>query len=86
VRIVRERHAWKGRSLELMGWMQRGGRLELILVLPDGSHLMVPAAWTDLQGAVEPTQAGTLGSFEDLLAARRGARRRAAALRPGGRG
>ena len=58
-------------SLELMGWMRRRGRLELIVVLPDGSRLLVPAAWTDLQGAAEPAGAGTLGSLEDLLAARR---------------
>lgn len=55
----------------MMGWMRRGGRLELILVLPDGSHLMVPAAWTDLEGPVGPARAGTLGSLEDLLVARR---------------
>lgn len=69
--MLRPRHAWEGRSLELMGWMRRGGRLELIVVLPDGSHLMLPAAWTDLQAPVEPAQAGTLGSLDDLLAARR---------------
>jgi hypothetical protein len=44
VRVVRARHAWEGRSLELMGWMRRRGRLELILVLPDGSHLMIPGS------------------------------------------
>jgi hypothetical protein len=55
-----------------MGWMRRRGRLELILVLPDGSHLMVPAAWTDLKGSPEPPlEAGTLGTLGDLLAARR---------------
>ena len=37
-----------------------GGRLELILVLPDGSHLMVPAAWTDLQATPALAEAGTL--------------------------
>jgi hypothetical protein len=51
--------------------MRRRGRLELILVLPDGSHLMVPAAWTDLKGSVGPRDSGTLGSLDDLLAARR---------------
>jgi hypothetical protein len=54
-----------------MGWMRRGGRLELIVVLPDGSHLMVPAAWTDLEGSAGPATAGALGSLEDLLEARR---------------
>ena len=70
--MLRARHAWEGRSLELMGWMRRGGRLELILVLPDGSHLMLPAAWTDLEEPAEQSApAGTLASLESLLAARR---------------
>ena len=51
--------------------MRRRGRLELILVLPDGSTLLVPAAWTDLQPARVPAEAGTLASLGDLLAARR---------------
>jgi hypothetical protein len=71
VRIVRRAHAWEGQPLELMGWMYRRGRLELILILPDGSHLMVPAVWTDLQAAPEPAGTGTLCSLEDLLATRR---------------
>jgi hypothetical protein len=71
VRIVRTRHAWEGQPLELMGWMHRRGRLELILILPDGSHLMVPAVWTDLQATPEPVGTGTLCSLEDLLATRR---------------
>ena len=51
--------------------MRRRGRLELIVVLPDGSHLMLPAAWTDLRAPAGGPVAGTLGSLEDLLAARR---------------
>ena len=54
-------HAWEGRSLELLGWMRRRGRLELILVLPDGSHLMVPAAWTDLKAAGRAGGGGDVG-------------------------
>src|ERR1035438_9495876 len=53
-----------------MGWMRRRGRLELILVLPDGSHLLVPAAWTDLQAPAGESAAGTFGSLADLLAMR----------------
>jgi hypothetical protein len=34
VRVVRARHPLEGRSLELIGWMRRGGTLGLILVLP----------------------------------------------------
>jgi len=51
--------------------MRRRGRLELIVVLPDGSHLMIPAAWTDLKATAGPAEVGTLGSLEDLLATRR---------------
>jgi hypothetical protein len=61
----------EGRSLELIGWMRRRRRLELILVLADGSRLLVPAAWTDLERPVEPLEAGTVGSVWDLLAMRR---------------
>lgn len=54
--------------------MRRRRRLELIVVLPDGSTLLVPAAWTDLESesiAREPIVAGTLAGLGDLLAARR---------------
>jgi hypothetical protein len=54
-----------------MGWMHRRGRLELILVLADGGHLMVPAAWTDLRAPIGRPVTGTLASLDDLLAARR---------------
>jgi hypothetical protein len=68
---VRRRHPLEGRSLALIGWTRRRGALELLLVLADGSRVLVPAAWTDLEGRVEPPCAGTLGSLDDLLAARR---------------
>jgi hypothetical protein len=54
--------------------MRRRRRLELIVVLPDGSTLLVPAAWTDLESAAiarEPGEAGTLARVGDLIAARR---------------
>ena len=51
--------------------MRRHGQLELIVELPDGSRLLLPAAWTDLKPSSEPAAAGTLGSLDDLLAARR---------------
>jgi len=71
VRIVRARHALEGQTLALMGWMRRGGTLELILVLPDGSRSLIPAAWTNLERRAEPARAGTLGRLDDLLRARR---------------
>jgi hypothetical protein len=85
VRIVRARHALEGRSLELIGWMRRRGALDLILALPDGSRSLIPAAWTDLEGAVGAPGADTLGSLEDLLEARRVVDRLCAALEGEGR-
>jgi hypothetical protein len=37
------------------GSLRRHGRLELLLVLPDGSKSLVPAAWTDPEGGIEVT-------------------------------
>ena len=76
VRIVRSRHPLQGHCLTVLGRVCRHGRLELLLVLPDGSKTLVPAAWTDHNandGAVEPISGGlsaTLGKVADLLAAR----------------
>ena len=43
--------------------------MELLLVLPDGSKSLVPAAWTDAEvsGADGAALAATLGSLADLL-------------------
>ena len=49
--------------------MRRHRDLELLLVLPDGSKSLVPAAWTDAEvsGADGAALAATLGSLADLL-------------------
>ncbi len=72
--ITRRRHPLQGRSLAVLGQMRRHGRLELLLVLPDGSKSLVPSAWTDLgeqnpiaNAAAGPATAATLGSLQDLL-------------------
>ena len=69
MRITRPRHPFEGRSLQVLGGMRRHGVLELLLVLPDGSKSLVPAAWTDAdQSAVDGEQSvATLGSLSDLL-------------------
>ena len=73
VTVVRLRHPFQGRSLNVFGAMHRKGRLLLVLILPDGSKSLIPADWTDL---ASPTQSmgtpatTTLGSLEDLLHAR----------------
>ena len=49
--------------------MRRHGELELLLVLPDGSKSLIPAAWTDLDGPAGGADvAATLGSLAQLLA------------------
>jgi hypothetical protein len=51
--------------------MHKHGRLELCLVLPDGSKSLIPAAWTDMDVVTEVTSGPeTLGSLADLLHAR----------------
>jgi hypothetical protein len=41
VAVTRRRHPLEGRCLQVVGHMQRLGRLELLVVLPDGSKSLV---------------------------------------------
>ena len=80
--VVRTRHAFEGRALKVMGRRHRGGALHLLLQLPDGSRLLIPAAWTDLHVSTRSADVGcdapesaheaaaTLGSVTELLQAR----------------
>ena len=45
--VTRSRHPLMGRRLQVIGAMRRLGRNELLVVLPDGSKTLIPAAWTD---------------------------------------
>src|SRR5215472_7776192 len=56
VTIVRVRHLFEGRSLNVLGVTHRKGQLHLVLILPDGSKSLIPADWTDL---TKPTQIGS---------------------------
>jgi hypothetical protein len=73
--IIRARHPLVGRELRVLGGMRRHGRLELLLVLPDGSKSLVPAAWTNAAAGEWPGDeqvtagAATVGTTADLLAA-----------------
>jgi hypothetical protein len=66
--VMRPRHPLAGLELRVLGGMRRHGRLELLLVLPDGSKRLIPAEWTS-QHADGGADAGTVGSVADLLAA-----------------
>jgi Family of unknown function (DUF5372) len=70
VTLRRPRHPFDGRGLPVLGSMRRHGAAELLVVLPDGSKRLIPAAWTDLQprpGNGDGAAAGTLGTVADLL-------------------
>jgi hypothetical protein len=47
VTVTRPRHPLAGRRLQVIGAMRKLGRDELLVVLPDGSKTLMPAAWTD---------------------------------------
>jgi Family of unknown function (DUF5372) len=69
-RLTRPRHPFEGQQLQVLGSMRRHGGMELLVVLPDGSKRLIPAAWTDLVSP--PAGAGddgpaTLGAIADLL-------------------
>ena len=70
VTIVRARHPFEGRLLNVVGVTHRKGRSHLVLILPDGSKSLIPADWTDLalpaQLPSTPTTT-TLGSLPDLI-------------------
>jgi hypothetical protein len=61
----------EGQILPVTGRLRRHGRLELLVVLPDGTSRLIPQAWTDDgDGDGDGTGAAgaTLGSVSDLLA------------------
>jgi hypothetical protein len=47
VTVTRRRDALEGQRLTVVGSLRRHGGVELLVVLPDGSKRMIPAAWTD---------------------------------------
>lgn len=74
--ITRPRHPLVGQELRVLGRIRRHGRLECLVVLPDGSKRFIPQIWTDAEpdavsdGVSDAVSEGsTLGSLEDLLAA-----------------
>lgn len=54
--MTRPRHPLAGRRLQVIGAMRRLGRDELLVVLPDGSKTLIPAAWTDRDTTADEDQ------------------------------
>ena len=70
VRVTRSRDVLEGQILPVTGRLRRHGRLELLVVLPDGTSRLIPQAWTDDgDGGGTGAAGATLGSVSDLLAA-----------------
>jgi hypothetical protein len=67
VRVTRSRDVLEGQVLPVTGRLRRHGRLELLVVLPDGTSRLIPQAWTD-DGDGTSAAGATLGSVSDLLA------------------
>jgi hypothetical protein len=61
-RVTRARHPFEGTVLEVLGVMRKQGRDELLVVLPDGSKTLMPAAWTDYGCGAE----GGLGAADHV--------------------
>lgn len=69
VRVTRSRDVLEGQILPVTGRLRRHGRVELLVVLPDGTSRLIPQAWTDSGDGDGTGAAGaTLGSVSDLLA------------------
>lgn len=73
--MTRARHPLAGRRLQVIGAMRKRGRNELLVVLPDGSKTLIPAAWTDRdtttadEGQVLDQPAAVLAAPAELLQA-----------------
>src|SRR5438876_7601998 len=74
VTITRRRDPWEGeRVAVLRRWRRKQGRMDLLVVLPNGRKRLIPQAWTDAgpvgDAAEENGPVATLGGIEDLVVA-----------------
>jgi hypothetical protein len=75
VTITRKRHAFEGQTLAVISSIKRRGVLLVLVILPNGSRSLIPAAWTDWRYAdtnASPSDAdfvhtSSLGKLDDLL-------------------
>jgi hypothetical protein len=56
VTVTRDRHPLAGCDLGVLGRMTKQGEVVLLVVLPDGSKTLMPAAWTSDEAARGPGQ------------------------------
>jgi len=73
VTVIRKRHVFEGQTLAVISRIKRRGVLLVVVILPNGSRSLIPAAWTDWRDAdaspsvedIEDTS--SLGKLGDLL-------------------
>ena len=73
VTVIRKRHAFEGQTLAVISSIKRRGVLLVLVILPNGSRSLIPAAWTDWRNAdaslsdddIDDTS--SLGKLSDLL-------------------
>lgn len=69
--ITRKQHPFEGRSLSVIHSIRRRGVRLVLVILPNGTRSLIPAAWTDWN--TEPASTSTsyishdLGRLDDLL-------------------
>jgi hypothetical protein len=75
VAITREQHPFEGQSLSVIHSIRRRGVRLVLVILPNGTRSLIPAAWTDwkTEPASTPTShiSHNLGRLDDLLHLRR---------------
>ena len=73
VTVIRKRHAFEGQTLAVISSIKRRGVLLVLVILPNGSRSLVPAAWTDWRDAEaslgddDIDHTSSLGKLGDLL-------------------
>ena len=73
VTVIRKRHAFEGQTLAVISSIKRGGVLLVLVILPNGSRSLIPAAWTDWHDANaslsddDIDHTSSLGKLGDLL-------------------
>jgi hypothetical protein len=77
VTVIRRRHAFEGQTLSVIHAIKRRGALLVLVILPNGSRSLIPAAWTDWRGGdASPSDddidhSSSVGKLGDLLALRK---------------
>src|SRR3954451_954442 len=65
--VTRKRHPFEGCRLSVIRSLTRRGILDLLVILPDGSRTLIPAAWTDWNDGQEAKAKSSTGGEADVV-------------------